>query len=62
MTRKDQFHAQAKTILQRHYSHILNGRQITDKEVTDEIASLQRKEAKGSLDDNGERLYAAIFK
>ncbi len=54
--------ATARKVLERHYAHILNGRRITGEEIRQEMASLKRKEAKGTLDDSGERLYSAIFK
>ena len=49
--------AAAKAKIRKHYG--LN-RAVTDEEVTTEIASLSRKEAKGGLDDADERLYAAL--
>lgn len=52
----------AAPILQRHYSHILNGRKLADWEIKAELKNLRRKEAKGDLDDSQERLYSAIFK
>lgn len=62
MNRKSKLHETARAVLQKHYAHILAGRKITDDEIRQELSSLKRKEAEGSLDDSGERLYSAIFK
>ena len=62
MTKAAQFKARASAILQKHYASILGNRQLTEKEISLEIANLKRREAKGVLHDDQERLYSAIFK
>jgi hypothetical protein len=49
-----------RTILQKHYKTVLRGRQLTDKEIADEIDNLKRKYKNAILDDIDERLYSQI--
>jgi len=47
----------ANEIICKHYNV---GRPVTDVEVIDELVNLRRKEKKGNLDDNQERLVSEL--
>lgn len=49
--------AEAKARVKRHYGL---SRDVTDRELEEEMANLRRKAAKGSLDDRQERLAVAL--
>jgi hypothetical protein len=51
---------QQRRILEKHYESVLEGRRMTEEEIDAEIANLNRKKEKGTLDDFDEHLAAQL--